>query len=207
MRYRGAFAQRNRMDEAWEIPLPGAQTLTPTAIHAHCLLLYFLHSFYWKRRLYVRLLLPVCCFHLHIYCSYALRHITHPARRSGSVSPHVRQNGICNRKFGAAPFRCTHGISLNVNPTITECSKPWERACLGHPDTMPTAFHAHCLLLILYSFCIPSRASNLPFECFLDCGESYRTNMSKLRVEARMSMSLSAHAGMPPHRREQPRAQ
>jgi hypothetical protein len=41
------------MEAAWEIPLPGVKLLTPTAIHAHCLLLYF--QAVRTGRLYVRL--------------------------------------------------------------------------------------------------------------------------------------------------------
>lgn len=41
MRHRGANAQRDRIGKGTEDTPPGARPSTPTAIHAHCLLLYF----------------------------------------------------------------------------------------------------------------------------------------------------------------------
>ncbi len=100
MRYRWTVVQRNRKGRAWEIPRPGAQTSTPTAIHAHCLYFIFCRFSVWKRRCYARLALPVPLLLSTISIHLAAYHASgSPIQHTGSPSPNTRQNGICNRKF------------------------------------------------------------------------------------------------------------
>jgi hypothetical protein len=46
-------------------------------------------------------------------------------------------------------------------PTITGHDKPWERNLPGIETLMPTAFHAHCLLLYFVRLLFCRDASNL----------------------------------------------
>jgi hypothetical protein len=62
---------------------------------------------------------------------------------------------------------------------------------------MPTAIHAHCLLLYFAAFieqlhCIAAHRICCSID-FRDCGESYGSNIAKRRVETRADMSLLAH--------------
>ena len=113
------------------------------------------------------------------------------------TSPGARRNGICNRKFCAAPSRRAHGISLK-NPTITGHDKPWEGAC---PDIETTDAHCFSRALLVALFCTAFVFAAVPRICcpvgFLDCGESYRSNISGLRAGSPPLMSLLAHTDVP----------
>jgi hypothetical protein len=145
MRHRRAVAQRNRNGRGMGNHHPGAKTPTPTAIHAHCLLLYF-------SQLNVA---PLCAppsrrfLGLPFYNqpSIALRFFPCrlPCQTKWKTGSGARQGGICNRKYGAAPTRRTHERS-SIETTNTGHDKPG-RTCPGIQTLMPTAFHAHCLLL------------------------------------------------------------
>ena len=139
------------MDGAWEIPHPGAKTPTPTAIHAHCLLLYFsasrnvAHLCAPPSRRFLKL--P---FYNQPLISLRSFSCLLPRQTKGEkTGSNARQDGICNRKCGAAPFRRAHEGS-SKKPTNTGCGELHNRACQGIKILpMPTAFHAHYLLLYL----------------------------------------------------------
>ena len=182
------------MEGAWEIPLPGAQTPTPTAIHAHCLLLYF-----------VQLVGPGCRFfrpacpalllinHLSTTCYSPCGQSVPPASqdRTQAHAHDETESAIGNaaqHRFGVR-MRYRRKIQRKQDMTI-----PGRGLVRTSDCRCPLLFTRTACCFILYSFCIPPRASNLLFECVLDCGESYRANISGLRVEVRPAMSLSAHA-------------
>jgi hypothetical protein len=79
------------------------------------------------------------------------------------------------------------------NPTITGHDKPWEGVVQASKQPMPTAFHAHCLLLYFVQPLFCRGTPNLLFGCLLDCGESYQSNISGLRAGPPPVMSLLAH--------------
>jgi len=138
---------------------------------------------------------PCLCFYLQRFIRLAAYHASGPPiQHTESQGPNARQDGICNRKFSAAPYRRAHGISLK------EIQRSQDVASPGREPARASRYNAHCLFtrtaccFILCCFCISSGASNLLSGCFLDCGESYRPNMSGHRAEIGAAMSLSAHA-------------
>ena len=94
MRHRGTVVQRNRNEWSMEGPHPGVRTSTPTAIHAHCLLLFC--SFFGPEMPDLSSVLSCrpCCFHL----LFALRPTSSPvfSRNSKKTASSARQDGICN---------------------------------------------------------------------------------------------------------------
>jgi hypothetical protein len=138
------------MEAAWEIPLPGVKLLTPTAIHAHCLLLYF--QAVRTGRLYVRLH-PAAFFNCsfdRLLCACGSQPARFPSKSNGKIGSNARQNGICNGKCGAAPFRRAHEISPEYTPTNTGHDRLRERAC---PDIGAHDVHCFSRALLVALLC------------------------------------------------------
>lgn len=155
------------MDGAWEIPHPGAKTPTPTAIHAHCLLLYFSAS-----RHVAHLCAPPSrrCLKLPFYNQplIALRLFSCllPRQTKGEkTGSNARQDGICNRKCGAAPFRRAHEGS-SKKPTNTGCGELHNRACQGIKNYRCQLLFTRTIYCFIWYNLFHHDASNLLFECF-----------------------------------------
>ena len=98
------------MERAWEIPLPGAKTPTLTAIHAHCLLLYFLQIF----GLGTPVLYPAYVPHASAFIYnvlFALRHTTHPTRRSGTPDRQAQTHAKTEFAIG---YTAQHRIGVRM---------------------------------------------------------------------------------------------
>ena len=114
------------------MPLPDVQTATSTAIHAHCLLLYFLAG--WNAA-------PLCapasrcffnCFGYHLL--FALRLVSScPLPKIKGLGSVARRYGVCIMNFGAAPFRRAHEISPRQAQRSQDSASP-ESSLHGHPD-------------------------------------------------------------------------
>lgn len=129
-------------------PHPGVRTSTPTAIHAHCSLLYW--QLFWGHGvpdLSSAWSCRPCCLQL----LFALRPYSSPVFFRNSEKPvsSARQNGICNWKRGAAPSRRAREIS-SKRPTITGHDNPRERA---RQDIESTDVHCFSRALLVALFC------------------------------------------------------
>ena len=157
MRYRGTVVQRNRKGRG----MGDTPSWRPN-IDAHCysrallVTLFFAAFRSGNAGATPGLRYQLRCFHLQRLIRLAAYHASGPPiQHTGSQGPNTRQNGICNRKFRAAPSRRAHGISLKMKFNDHRMQQALGESLPGHLNTMPTAFHAHCLLLyfvqLLYS--------------------------------------------------------
>ena len=196
MRYRGTDVQRNRNGKGMG-DTPSWRPNTDAYCYSRALLvtLFFADFRSGNAGFMSGMRTQYLCFYLQRFIRLAAYHASGPpTQHTGSQGPNTRQDGICNRKFSAAPYRRAHGISLK------EIQRSQDVASPGREPARASTIDAHCLFtrtaccFILCGFCISSGASNLVFGCFLDWGEFYGANMSKLRAEIGAAMSLSAHA-------------
>jgi len=150
MRHRRANAQRNRNGRGMG-DTPSWRQNTNAHCYSRALLVTLFFQRVGERRICVRLhpAAVLNCFFNHLL--FALR--PYSSRRIfqsiGKPAPNARQDGICNRKCSAAPFRRAHGISLK-KPTITGHDKPWERVC---PDIETADVHCFSRALLVALFC------------------------------------------------------
>jgi hypothetical protein len=106
----------------------------------------------------------------------------------------ARRSELCKRIDRAASSRRAREMSL-IKPSNDHRigQTPGKGICPGIRIAMPTAIHAHYLLLYSPLHFHHRSAPNLMFGCCCDCGESYLWNVAKHRVKKPDSMSLSAH--------------
>ena len=152
------------------MPLPGAKLPTPTAIHAHCLLLYFQAVRMWG--LYVRLRPAAFLFCSFDRLLFVLRFTASPPDNRAERSAHAHDKmdtaigNSAQHRFGVRM-----GYRWNTSQRTQDMTGSGRAPVRTSEPLMSTAFHAHCLLL----YCVqPVRrgALNLLFECDLRLCES-----------------------------------
>ena len=142
------------------------QAATPTAIHAHCLPLYCLQRIGTGRRFCRPACLPSLLLKLttcYSPCGKSLP-ASFPDGFAGETGSSARQDGICNRQCGAAPSRRAHEISSGKTQRTQDMTSPGRGLVRASKPCMPTAIHAHCLLLYFVQLVLRRGPSNLSSE-------------------------------------------
>ena len=135
------------------MPPPGAKLPTPAALHAHCLLHYFLQLF-WPVNRICRPSCRSCCLFSPLVIGLAANPIPPGVPLHWNVGPSGTARRFCNRQSGAAPSRRARGCrraTLNDHRTgqAPEPNSP------GHQDgRCPLLFTRTACCFILYSFFI-----------------------------------------------------
>lgn len=152
MRYRGTVVQRNRKGRGMG-DTPSWRPDTDAHCYSRALLvtLFFAAFRSGNAGATPGLRYQPRCFHLQRLIRLAASHASGPPiQHTGSPGPNTRQNGICNRKFRAAPSRRAHGISLKIKFNDHRMQQALGESLPGHLNN-----DAHCFsrALLVALFC------------------------------------------------------
>ena len=168
MRYRGAVAQRNRNGRG----MGDTPSWRPDT-DAHCYSRALLATLFCAA---CRAGMPVLSSSLPCPAAYkplvirlAAYHASRPPiRHTGSSGPNARQNGSAIDNSAQHRLGVRMGYRRMEIQRSQDAASPGREPARASEQRCPLLFTRTACCFILSSFCIPSRASNLLFGCFLD---------------------------------------